>query len=371
MQINDQLWLSLVDSFSAAAVGTGSWLDSLSQLADATGSRAGELIGLGSANTVPFNWVSGLCSEWAEDFLACGGGDPGVNPFVRAGSQLSVLQVASSAEFVSAQERRSNRFIAEHTQHYDIPYICLTPLVKERDSLVGLAVMRSGKQGEITDAQKALFTSIAPHIRAAVRTQMALEHQSDLLAAGTLEALSLAVFICDRRGHVKAVTPRAEELLGQQDCLRLRGGVLGAATQTDSRLLTNAIGTAAAGLRAPGAPLATTLVLKGKRTQPYVVEVLPVPRREYAFGFEPRVLVVARDARVDSSRMQLLLRAAFGLTLAEADVAQQLAEGNTTEAIALQRGSSLGTVRTQIRAIYNKLDVHRVSELVARLQQLR
>jgi DNA-binding CsgD family transcriptional regulator len=370
VQVDEDYWLSLVDAFSAAAIGTGSWLDALSGLAAGTGSRVGELIGLGSANTVPFNWVTDLGADWVEDFIAIGGGDPDLNPHVRVGSQAAELQVLSSAQFITREERRTNPLLAVHTKQYDIPYICLTPLIKSPVGLVGLAVLRSESEGEISDQQRAIFTSLAPHVRTAVRTQMALEEQGARLMAGALEAVSLAAFICDWRGMVKAMTPTAEALLGEQGPLSVRGGLLGATHPAAARSLALAIEKAAAGHLVAGAPVASTLILPAG-LEPQVLEVIPLPRREYAFGFEPRVLVVARGGRPDAGRIQLLLQSVYGLTLAEADVAQRLADGQPTELIAEQRSASLGTVRSQIRSIYGKLNVHRANELVARLNQLR
>lgn len=58
---------------------------------------------------------------------------------------------------------------------------------------------------------------------------------------------------------------------------------------------------------------------------------------------------------------------AFGLTAAEAAVASGLVQGCAVEAIATAKGTSVETVRTQIKKVMAKLGVHRQSELVARL----
>jgi DNA-binding CsgD family transcriptional regulator len=368
---NDEHWLSIADAFNAAAVGSGSWLDALDGLARATGSRAGELIGLGSAHTVPFNWVTDLDQDWLDDFINIDGGNPAVNPFVRAGSQIPVLKVLASGDFLTREERRSNMFIAEHANRFDVPHICLTPLLKTDNMLVGMAVMRSSRQGEIGDAQRAVFTSIAPHVRAAVRTQMALEHQGALLVAGALEALSLTVFVCDALGIVKAMTPAAEAMVTAGSILRFKQGVLATSNFAETQALNKAIDAAAGGLLKPGAPLAGTVVVQSENNKPLLLDILPMPRRDYAFCFDARALVVVRGAQTDCGRMKDLLRMVYSLTEAEADIALLLAEGHSPEAIAVARNTTIGTTRMQIKAIYAKLGVHRQSELVSRLGQLR
>lgn len=366
----DENWLSVADSFQAAALGAGSWLDALSGLAAATGSRAGELIGLGTGHTVPFNWVTDFGQDWAEEFVAIGGGDPAANPFVRAGAQATALKVLTSADFVTREERRSNYFLADFTRRHDMPYICLTPLIKESGMLVGLAVLRSASQGEIDTRQRKVFASLAPHIRAAVKAQMTLEHQGALLVAGAMESLSMAVFVCNCQGTVKAMTPAAEVLVSKGDVLRLKLGRLRAVGQIETSTLSEAIDKAAVVVNRPGVPRSGTVLMRGNAAQPMVLDVVPLPKRDYAFGFEPCVLVVVRGANSETDRTLLLLQSIYHLTVSEADVALRLSTGQSPETIAATRGTSLGTVRVQIRALYSKLDVHRQSELVARIKHL-
>jgi DNA-binding CsgD family transcriptional regulator len=367
----DENWLSVADTFHAAALGAGSWLDALSGLAGATGSRAGELIGLGSEHTVPFNWVAGIGQDWLEEFIAIGGGNPAINPFVRAGSQIPVLKVLASADFVTPEERRSGLFLADFCRRHDTPHICLSPLIKEGGMLVGLAVIRSASQGEIDARQRAVFTTLAPHMRAAVKTQMALEHQGALLVAGAMEALSMAVFVCDRLGTVKAMTPAAEALVSKGDALRLRSGRMKGAHAAETHRLTEAIDKAADVVIRPGGPRCSTVLMRGNAAQPLALDVVPLPKRDFAFGFEPRVLVMMRASESNAARTLLLLQSAYHLTAAEADVALRLSNGQRPENIAATRGVSLGTVRVQIRTIFTKLDVHRQSELVARVKHLQ
>lgn len=367
----DEEWLATVDAFQAAALGAGEWLEALAGLAALTGSRCGQLIGLGSDKSMPFNWVTDLGQDYLEEFAAAGGADPAVNPIVRVGSQIPVMKIMASGDFITVEERRSNPFLVEHMPRHDISHICLTPLIKESERLVGLAVLRSGRQGEITAQQRALFTSLAPHVRAAVRTQLALEHQGGQLIAGTLDALSLEVFVCDRQGTVKAMTPRAEALVSRADVLRLRQGALQGMQADETHTLTDAIAAAAGSLSRPGAPRLNTLLLRGQRSSPLIVEVHPLPHREFSFGFEPRVLVVVRGTQRAPERRRVLLQTVYGLTEAETDVALRLVAGQSPEMIAASRNASVGTVRAQIRAIYTKLEVHRQSELMARLHQLR
>lgn len=369
---SDEHWVAIADAFHAAALGAGSWLDALAQLAKATGSRAGELIGLGSEHAVPFNWVTDLGPDWVEEFLAIDGGNPAVNPFVRAGVRARPLEVLASSDFVTPEERRRGYFLADFARRHDTSYICLSPLIKEHESVIGLAVIRSASEGEINAQQRAVFASLVPHVRTAVRTQMALEHQGAQLIAGALEALSLTAFVCDRAGAVKAMTPTAEALVSEGAALRLKNGQLRAANPADTRRLTDGIDAAIGAIIRPDTPRGNAIVVRGTTGEPLTLTVVPLPRTEHAFGFNPRVLVVARAPKAqDAGRTRVLLQSAYGLTAAEAEVALRLGNGEHAEAIAGTRGVSVSTVRAQIRSIFAKLGVRRQSELVARIRHLQ
>ena len=64
---------------------------------------------------------------------------------------------------------------------------------------------------------------------------------------------------------------------------------------------------------------------------------------------------------------QQLLRQMFQLTEAEARVATAIAQGQSTEMIAQENGTSVETVRSQTKKVMQKTGVHRQGELVARL----
>ena len=59
-----------------------------------------------------------------------------------------------------------------------------------------------------------------------------------------------------------------------------------------------------------------------------------------------------------------LLKSAFGLTQAEAQITRMMTEGLSLSAIAATRNSSVATVRTQMRSIFQKTEAHSQTELV-------
>ena len=65
-----------------------------------------------------------------------------------------------------------------------------------------------------------------------------------------------------------------------------------------------------------------------------------------------------------SNELGRILKAAFSLTAAELAVAKHLIEGDTTNAIVEKRGSSIATVRTQMRSIFFKTETRSQTEFL-------
>ena len=369
----DDQWIQVADSFTDAAMNGDGWYQALELFAQATGSEGGQLIGIGTAITIPFNtWT--IDPEIAAEFDELGFSRPALNPRVRAGMAAGPGRVIAEADFITPEQIRADEHY-KWSRHRDVPYSCLSTLIAGTDSLIGLAVSRSNRDGHITPTQKQIFASLAPHVRTAVRTQMMLEGNTASLLTGTMEAMSLAAFACDHIGQVMAMTPQAEALLSSGRFLKLQLNCLTAELSQDSQALDQTIREAIAGLQRPGPPLMKSLFirsLQGEQTpDTIIVDVISLPVRPFAFSFTPRALVLVRGLNRDDQQLMAALKAAFLLTDAEAQVAMQLANGQKPEDIADSRKVSVATIRSQIKSIYEKMGINRQGELVARLRPLQ
>lgn len=356
--------LSVIERFQLAALGEGAWLDAVGALARATGSRTGQMIGLGADAAVPFNWMTEMPPEASDHFVAVGGGDPRVNRRVGVGASVPELRVVADGDFAAYGRADDPPELTAWFDRFDVPHICLSPLLKQDGLLVGLAVLRSGKDGHITARQRRVFAHLAPHVRAAVRTQLVLQAQGPAVVAGAMEALAMTAFVCDARGRVLARTPSTEPLLGAGRHLRLRGGVLTACNETDGKALSAAVYAAGspAGVGRPAGSVVLTDALAG---DPLLIEVASLPTGRHAFGSGQAVLIIVGARRTAEGRTAALARALYGLTSAEAAVIGDLVAGLGPQAIADRRGTSVTTVRTHIRRIFEKAGVNSQIELVA------
>jgi DNA-binding CsgD family transcriptional regulator len=367
----DELALNIADKFYSAALGAESWYSALEAFAAATGSRTGELIVLGPNAMVPINLLTNVDPQLSIDFLAANGGDPAINPRVRAGMNAPILKVLAENDFITPEEHKVHRHYVEFARPWDIPYICLSTLDRRDGMMVGLAVCRSEREGHITATERDVFAKLAPHIRAAVRMHMALEEQSSLLLSGLFEALSLTAFLCGRYGRVRAMTPAAEQLANRGHTLQLRGGQLSATHDEDCKALAAAIEAAATSGNVAMRLPRTLIVRSNDPASPaQLVDVIRLPVRSLEFSLHAQVLVIPQGTGGAEERRRILLQAVYKLTAAEIDVAMQLAQGTTADSIAANRGVAIATVRAQIKGVLAKFSLRSQVELVAKLAQL-
>jgi DNA-binding CsgD family transcriptional regulator len=369
---DDEHWLAVTDAFHSAALDGKGWYTALDGLADATGSRIGELISVGVDSAVHLNIVTNIDPAFQKAFAEAGGGDPAINPRVGAGWKSPILKVMAESDFITPEEHKRNPHYQEFARPWDIPYICLATLERQPSALIGLAVGRTHKQGHIDPKERRVFASIAPHVRAAVRTHIALEGQGDALLTGAMEALSIPAFVCDRLGLVRKLTPAAEKLVASGLGLQLKLGRLQTAHPADAKALSDALDAAAIDRDRIGAPFVRTVIVRKaeKDPTPLVLDVIALPSRQFEFTFAPRLLILIRGGANHDKRRSAILKSVYGMTAAETEIALQLSQGKTPEAIAHNRNVGVGTVRAQIKALLAKAGISRQIELVARLNHL-
>lgn len=355
-----------IDRFAAVAFDPDSWVDALHAMAEATGSARGQLIGLGGPHAVPFNWVTGFPQDALREFVAIDGGNPAINPRVAADVAHPHAEILFETHYDAATACLKSDVYAEFSDRHDIPYGCQTRLLGDNDNMVGLAVLRTRADGRTREADRAAFARIVPHVRAAVRLQLALEGEGARIIAGTLEAMSAAAFLCDEQGRVVDRTPAADALL-RDGRLRLSGRAIASPVDGETARLIHAI-RAAAGPADGYPPLPARIILRGyPGAPPLWAEVSRLPRHRMALGRGACALVIVRGHALDRVRLLGELRRSYDLSAAEADVALRLAGAENREEIAAARHVSLETVRAQIKALFAKMGVNREAELVALL----
>lgn len=367
---SDDQWLEVSDLFGAAALN-GDWAPALNRFADACGGAHGQMIGVNAEPAIRFNWLPRMDATALDQFVETGGAEPAKSPRARMGLRLPVLEAWHDADCDVESEPGLGGSYVDFCRRYDIPHGSQTNLMRDQSGLISLTVLRTKAQGLPDADDRRAFEALAPLARSAVKFQMALEGRSAALLTGALEELGRPAFVCDGLGLVRAMTSQAEILL-QGGAVRLRHGRLSADECQAGRRLEAAIARVQSGDLAPGQERTTTIVLRNEDTRLVeVVDVIALPKADYTFGFEPRVLIVARGPGRRQGEIEKLLQEAYALTASEARIAARLGDGESPDTIAQSRQVSPTTIRTQLRSIYQKMDLNRQAELAARVARFR
>lgn len=220
-----------------------------------------------------------------------------------------------------------------------------------------LAAVHRGEAQVAFDAdEEAAFRPIMDHVGRVLRIRGDLHaaRREARLAKGALDSLALAMMTVNRHARLLSHNVAAEDVLRRRDGLVLGGGLLTGATTAAAACLAHAIAWATAS-ESSGSWFR---IERGPAESPYLVSVLPQP------GAGSTALVTVRDPDAGSVASAERLRTLFDLTAAEAAVACELAAGRSVEEIARMRGSSIQTVRVQLKAVAAKMGVSRQAEIV-------
>lgn len=344
------------------------WDGALEHFAEICGGWASQLIGVGADGAIAFNHIIRCDPALHSVFAEMDGGNPAKNLRVRHGISNPVLDAQSEVDFGDLDVTLRNHLHQELFVPLGIPYTLQTAVARGRIGNIGASVLYSEQQGLPDAHARAIFNTLTPAIQQSVRLQQAMEGYGAKVLTGTLESVGIACFVCDAVGKVVSLSPSGEALVKGQAHLKLERGRLQGTHPEDSRLLTEALHKAA--VRVPRLRQAVEIGLRSPVDGALLVcTVAPLPLSQFGFGFAASTLVIVRTPR-DRANLAPILQVAYGLTFAEAMVAIEVTKGRSLTDIAIERGVSLETVRSQMKCAAAKLGVSRQSEVAAKLGAL-
>ncbi len=249
-------------------------------------------------------------------------------------------------------------------------------------AVANVCVARTAREGGFGAEEVALLSRLAPHLRraVAVHTRLAEAEGERRALAEALERLPRAAFLVDGAGTVRLANAAGAALLATRDGgLRAdpgEGGALRAARPEETAALRRML--AAAVLcradRAASPPGGPVCLSRPPPKPPIVATATPLSASGLAAAGlppEPMALLLVADPEArPPPPSPALLREAFGLTRAEAEVAARAAAGEGVPAIAAALAIAPGTARLHLHRVFEKTGAHRQAELAAVLARL-
>jgi PAS domain-containing protein/DNA-binding CsgD family transcriptional regulator len=350
-----------------AAVEPQRWPAALTAVADLLGAEGSHFFfWKRQQNTTPFAVVGRLPEDGNEAYLHY---YQAMDTRRQALERVPVGQVASfDLNFDEGRFRRSE-FFNDFLVPYGLPYVAGARLLQIPEQSAVVAVLRSFAQGPFEPGEVAVLESVMPHLQRAARLHChigELRRQNQTLEAA-LDRLTFGFLITDGAGRVLVVNRAAEEMAAANDGLLMRSSRLTADRADEAAALTRhiaeAVQTAARGSGQGGGSLR---ISRPSGRSPFAVLVTPLgPDTALAADHQsPAALILITDLERQPEALGRRLVDLFGLTLAESCLATALATGKRLDEIAEERGVRMPTLRTQLRAILDKTDTKRQSDLM-------
>lgn len=277
-------------------------------------------------------------------------------------------QVVACQDVVDVRAFERTEFVNDFLIPWEARW-CMAASFTTSDGLNGIwAAMRGQKQGKFTNPERHRLSMMLPHISRAADMQFRL-NLTATDAAGTaaaLDALIAPVFLLDVAGRLVHRNEAAETALTTGMPLRLVHGALSSSRPPEAA----AIAATTARIAAP-APLNI-----GTRTEDVPLGDPPGAEGRLLFyrlssggSFSPlpgraAVLVLWNRPNDHALPPDTLLRARWGLTVAEAALSLALAGGERMADIAARNAVSAETLRTQLKNVFAKTSTHRQADLM-------
>nr|MEA2799084.1 hypothetical protein [Phenylobacterium sp.] len=331
------------------------WPTAIRLLAEATGGWCGHMAGATTENAYIFSIDGGLPDGLLDAWIGRGGTDERINPRAQAIFAAPDFAVLGDEDFIDQRSRSRHPLYQEVYAPFDVAQSLITKAPLPAGSAV-FASMRPESMGPFTGADRRALRLLTRDLSAAIFLQSRLEASAVELAAGVMANLGIGAFFLDAGCRVTAMTAVGETLLGEGDIVRLRSRRLEVVNQDDDVRLQAAI--AAISNRERGA-VEIVLGSAGDEARARAnVSRLPSAGPLGTFTF---AVTVTRGALRPSGLIEA------GLTRSEAAIALALVDGDRPMDIALARGVSINTIRSQVREVYSKLGVTGVGSLARRV----
>jgi DNA-binding CsgD family transcriptional regulator len=234
-----------------------------------------------------------------------------------------------------------------------------------------IAVVRPKHRGPFEDRDGTVLETLMPHLQRALKLHLQfsqLRLNVEGLGSG-LEAFGHAVFGLDSKGRVVLSNRQGEKIAG--DGIRLVDGCLIATHPEENGRLQALLFEAIKSGSRDGLSSGGSLLL-GRKSGPSSLRVTVSPFQSHAldsYGQLAALVFVGDPEAVPLSR-SAILRGLYGLTAAEARIADLLAGGNEVGEVAVRASITLETARFHVKRVLTKTGTRRQTELMRLMMSL-
>ncbi|HEX9811449.1 MAG TPA: hypothetical protein VGA88_05100 [Burkholderiales bacterium] len=358
--------LEVVEAIYDAAMDESRWPIALEKLTRLTDSQAASFWVLdGSAQPrLPVFTSINFEQNFIAEYLKCMvPHDPTVQYLVSHPHQ----PIVHDGLFITEREKDRHPYYDWHGRHSDTRFRLVNQMCPAPAVQAGVALHRARRVGRYEAHDIEQFEVLHRHIERALAIGFRIGSLGTLqrCTIDLLERNPAAIVLLDEHRRVVYANRAAGSLHEQRDGVVL-AATLSLLRKPDNDRLQRLLAESSALTESPHAPSAGVMrALRPSGKRPYAVLVTPMPRRYPALStLRPAICVIITDPEAQTSLSGSRLKAVFGLTDAETQLALRLATGEDLQATAAKLRIRYGTARTRLVEIFRKTETHRQGELI-------
>ena len=269
------------------------WARAVQAVARATGSNAAHLLGMGGPLLFPLNVFVGDVPG-IDRYL----GDPHFHGAInwRVGSATVPMAIQHEADYAAYRDRQDTSDYDDVASDLDIMFGCQCAVLLDSQNLLGLALLRSKRDGPCTAETLTRFALLRRQLARAVRMQMALDGEAAETMLGDLGDKQCATMLLDRLGNLCALSPTAEPLFEADGPFRLTALAVELRDRGENRMLQEALRRLLASDGYHGAVVHEAVVgrSESRPTGRWRMYVVRLPHNGNGLGFDPHLAVTVK-----------------------------------------------------------------------------
>jgi len=279
-----------------------------------------------------------------------------------------VGEVATMTMLAGEREPLNSDFYVKWVRPLGFRDVIGVLVLKSGKRVAWFSVARSDIQARFDDSDLRQMELLSPHICRALLISDALDLQSIVATrlAETVDQLSTGILLTEDGGRIAYMNGAAESILKDGNALRSRDGRL-MATRPDSReALSRALEASVAG-KAPSASGQYAVPLPDEEGSGLIANVLPLQWRDGRNPLEAlpgAAAVIIQNPAEGAAPPMEAVALLYGLTTAERNVLQHVADSHSPQETADRLGVSVNTVKTHLQKLFAKTNTARQADLV-------
>lgn len=299
-----------------------------------------------------------------------------IDPRLKIGEKLPAGTVTADWQFVDQDDFLKCAFYNEFYAPQGLRWHIAGTIVNSPTYQAFIGFTRQPSDGAFSNDACARASRIMPHLARAIEIRRRL-HKALNREEASKDALNVSphgVVLLSKSLECVFLNDTATAIMAKSDGLTVRQNKLRFASTTQSRAFKIAAEDALrlaerSSLKAPE----IVQINRPSGKQAYCLLISPLSQEHDTVRYDGKAVLLAVIVEPDANQPvnTALLQTVYALTDAEAALAKAFGNGLTLSQIAAARNVALSTVRSQLYAVMDKIEVSRQTELMRKLDAMR